>query len=60
MKISVTFEFSDDDRLAIDSQVHPVPTKATRAQMISWVEKTVRADLEAVRADYSATERSQQ
>lgn len=55
MKVRITFEVDDEDRRAIawqtegDADHYPM-AKASHESVRAWIRKTVRADLESIRA----------
>lgn len=52
MKIRLTFELDDHDRLAIGNLYGT--GKANRETCAAWIKSTVKADLEVVGSDYDA------
>jgi hypothetical protein len=51
MKVSVTFNLGDEERLAI-GRLTQKAHMATYDGVKSWIEQTVMADLQSVRLDY--------
>lgn len=49
MRVRITFELSDDDRRALGRLYGE--RRATRKRIVSWIEGSVRADLDTIISD---------